>query len=111
MWWAFRCFPRRAIPENETFRVEDFANGKRIYLGDPNAIVPRGRHVYTISYTTNRQLGFFKDHDELYWNATGNGWIFPIRHASATVHLPAGIPADKVKLSGTPGSRIRARRN
>lgn len=88
---------------NETFRVEDYGNGKRIYLGDPNAIVPRGRHVYTISYTTNRQLGFFKDHDELYWNATGNGWIFPIRHASATVHLPAGIPADKVKLSGYTG--------
>src|SRR5271157_6180238 len=46
---------------NEPFRVEAYSNGKRIYLGDPNAMVPRGRHVYTISYTTTRQLGFFKD--------------------------------------------------
>lgn len=100
---GFQMLAATRDSQNEAFRVEDFGNGKRIYLGDPNAIVQRGRHVYTISYTTNRQLGYFKDHDELFWNATGNGWIFPIRHASATVHLPAGIPADQVKLSGYTG--------
>ncbi len=88
---------------NESFRVEDDANGKRIYLGDAGAMVPRGRHVYTISYTTNRQLGFFKDREELFWNVTGNGWAFPIDHASATVHLPATIPSDQVKLFGYTG--------
>jgi uncharacterized membrane protein YgcG len=88
---------------DELFRVENYANGKRIYLGDPNTIVPRGRHVYTISYTTNRQLGFFKDHDELFWNVTGLGWGFPIHHASATVHLPLSIPADQIKLSDYTG--------
>jgi hypothetical protein len=87
----------------EPFRVEDYANGKRIYLGSPNAVVPVGRHVYTITYTTNRQLGFFEDHDELYWNVTGLGWAFVIQHASATVHLPAIIPAEDVKLSGFTG--------
>ncbi|HKN23944.1 MAG TPA: DUF2207 domain-containing protein [Candidatus Acidoferrum sp.] len=87
----------------EPFRVEAYSNGKRIYLGDPNAMVPRGRHVYTISYTTTRQLGFFKDHDELFWNATGNGWAFPIQHASATVHLPISISAANVQLSGYTG--------
>jgi uncharacterized membrane protein YgcG len=90
---------------DEPFRVEGYSNGKRIYLGDPNAMVPRGRHVYTISYTTNRQLGFFKDHDELFWNVTGNGWAFPIQHASATVHLPSAIPAELVKLSGYTGAQ------
>jgi hypothetical protein len=88
---------------NEPFRVEDYANGKRIYLGDPNLLVPRGRHVYTISYATNRQLGFFKDHDELFWNVTGNGWAFPIEHASAILHLPAAIPGEQVKFSGYTG--------
>src|SRR3974390_950188 len=38
----------------ESFKVEDVSNGKRIYLGDPNSMVPRGRHVYTIDYTTTR---------------------------------------------------------
>jgi hypothetical protein len=87
----------------EPFRVEDYANGKRIYLGDPHFAVEPGRHVYTIAYTTNRQLGFFNDHDELFWNVTGNGWGFVIQHASATVHLPANIPAENVRLSGFTG--------
>jgi hypothetical protein len=89
----------------EQFRVQDQFNGKRIYLGNPNAIVSPGRHVYTITYTTNRQLGFYKDHDELFWNVTGNGWDFPIDAASATVHLPLNIPADKVTLSGFTGPK------
>src|SRR3974390_2871365 len=84
----------------ESFRVEDVSNGKRIYLGDPNSMVPRGRPVYTIDYTTTRQLGFFKDHDELFWNVTGNGWGFVIQRASATVHLSGNISAEDVRLSG-----------
>lgn len=87
----------------EPFRVQDQFNGKRIYLGSPNAMLPLGRHVYTITYTTNRQVGFYKDHDELFWNVTGNGWDFSIVHASATVHLPLNIPAGQVTLSGFTG--------
>ncbi|HTZ34212.1 MAG TPA: DUF2207 domain-containing protein [Methylomirabilota bacterium] len=87
----------------EPFRIEAISNGKRIYLGDPRSLVPRGRHVYTLDYTTTRQLGFFKDHDELFWNVTGNGWGFTIQHASATVHLPGNISAEDVKLSGFTG--------
>ena len=89
----------------EQFRIEDYFNGKRIYLGNPNAVVSLGRHIYTITYTTNRQLGFYKDHDELFWNVTGNGWDSPIDAATATVHLPTNIPADKVTLSGFTGSK------
>src|SRR5271165_586046 len=87
----------------ETFRVENYSNGVRIYLGDPNAMIPPGRHVYTLTYTTNRQVGFFSDHDELFWNVTGLGWSFRIEHASATVHLLFTIPADQVAFSGFTG--------
>jgi uncharacterized membrane protein YgcG len=88
---------------DEPFHVEDYSNGKRIYLGSPATIIARGRHVYTLTYIANREVGFFKDHDELFWNVTGNGWIFDIDHASATVHLPTAIPADQVTLSGFTG--------
>ena len=87
----------------EQFRVEDLSNGKRIYLGSSSIMVPPGDHTYTLTYTTDRQLGFFRDHDELFWNVTGNGWIFPITRASATVHLPARIPASEVQLGGFTG--------
>jgi uncharacterized membrane protein YgcG len=75
-------------PEN--YWIENMVNGKRIYIGKKDVLLPSGEYTYTISYKTNRQLGFFKDHDELYWNVTGNGWDFPIDKASATVELPSG---------------------
>ena len=87
----------------EHFRVEDYANGKRIYLGEANTLLPPGQHSYTLSYRTSRQLGFFADHDELFWNVTGLGWGFPVDHASATVQLLPSIPADQVHLSGFTG--------
>ena len=87
----------------ETWRVEDVSNGERVYLGNSNAMLPPGTHLYELNYSTDRQLGFFGDHDELFWNATGNGWAFPIDSASANVRLPEKIPADDVKLSGYTG--------
>jgi len=53
--------------------------------------------------TVASQLGFFKDHDELFWNVTGNGWGFPIDHASATVSLPFAIAQSEVSLDGFTG--------
>jgi uncharacterized membrane protein len=41
-----------------------------------------------IDYTLRNAIRFFPDHDELYWNVTGNDWPVPIDHASATVFLP-----------------------
>lgn len=87
----------------EAYHTEDLSNGVRIYMGQKEYLLPRGEHTYTLSYRTDRQLGFFRDHDELYWNVTGNGWIFPIETASARVHLPAGVTAEKVSLEGYTG--------
>ncbi|MFZ0880780.1 MAG: DUF2207 domain-containing protein, partial [Candidatus Acidiferrales bacterium] len=87
----------------EPSRIEDLSNGVRIYLGNPQSLVPPGDHTYTISYLTTRQLGFFKDHDELFWNVTGNGWNFEIARASASVWLPEKIPTDQVHLGGFTG--------
>jgi hypothetical protein len=87
----------------ESWRTEPQINGVRVYFGDKNRFVPAGRHEYAFTYQTRRQLGFFADHDELYWNVTGNGWIFPIDATSATVTLPANVPQDKIELTGYTG--------
>jgi uncharacterized membrane protein YgcG len=68
-----------------------FHNGVRIKIGDPEKTVDVGEHRYVIRYRTTRQIGRFKDYDELYWNATGNGWIFPIDVAEARIRLPAAV--------------------
>ncbi len=87
----------------EAYHTESLANGIRIYMGRKEHLLPPGEHTYTLSYQTNRQLGFFQHHDELYWNVTGNGWTFPIETASATVVLPPGVPPDKMVLEGYTG--------
>jgi uncharacterized membrane protein YgcG len=100
---GFQMLSATRDSNNETFRVEDIDHGKRIYLGDAGTLISAGPHTYRIVYSTNRQLGFFPDHDELFWNVTGLGWGFPIEHASATVHLPPNIPAAEVHISGYTG--------
>ena len=87
----------------EAYHTEPLSNGIRIYMGRKEYLLSPGEYTYTLSYRTDRQLGFFKDHDELYWNVTGNGWNFPIETASATVALPPGVPADKMVLEGYTG--------
>ena len=72
--------------------VESIGNGVRIKIGDPETYVDTGEHRYVIRYRTTRQLGRFKDFDELYWNATGNGWMFPIDVAEARIRLPQAVP-------------------
>jgi uncharacterized membrane protein YgcG len=74
----------------EPYSVDSIDSGERVKIGNPDVLVESGPHIYTLTYTTDRQIGFFADHDELYWNATGNFWDFPIDHAEATIKLPAG---------------------
>lgn len=74
----------------EPFAVESLSNGKRIRIGSADVFLDPGIHVYEIQYRTTRQLGFFADYDELYWNVTGNGWTFPIVATTAVVRLPPG---------------------
>ena len=62
-----------------------------MYIGDRDVYLTSGFYDYQISYRSSRQLGFFDDFDELYWNVTGSGWAFEIRQASARVSLP-GAP-------------------
>jgi uncharacterized membrane protein YgcG len=87
----------------ERSRTERRANGVRVYIGSKNILLEPGEYSYTLLYTTHRQIGFFEDHDELYWNVTGNGWAFPIDTASATVVLPQQVPASSIKLQGFTG--------
>ncbi len=94
----------------ERFALQRLDNGTRIRIGDANVMLPRGRHVYQITYRTARQIGFFKGHDELYWNVNGTGWTFAFDRISAEVTLPAGVPATQVRLeayTGPQGARGR----
>ena len=42
----------------------------------------------TFEYRVDNGLKFFEDHDELYWNVTGDEWDVGIEKASAAITLP-----------------------
>jgi uncharacterized membrane protein YgcG len=67
----------------ESSKSGDFLDLK-IYI--PDAV--DATRVVNIDYTTRNAIRAFDDHDEFYWNVTGNDWPVPIDHASAFVSLP-----------------------
>lgn len=79
-----------------------------IKIGDAGVSVT-GEHTYAISYTVDRAINYFDDHDEVYWNATGNEWRVSIANAEAAVRLPGDVSADAMNSAcfvGTAGSTL-----
>jgi uncharacterized membrane protein YgcG len=74
----------------EPYHTQSVTNGIKIYIGEKEVFLNPGVYTYTIRYRVDRELGFFKDFDELYWNVTGNGWTFAIDRAEAIIELPPG---------------------
>jgi uncharacterized membrane protein YgcG len=92
----------------EDFHFAKRENGMRVYFGSAATMVSHGLHTYELTYLTDRQLGFFPDHDELYWNVTGNGWVFPMDAVTATVTLPSdAVATNLTAYTGAQGERGR----
>lgn len=109
-WWGFahtvrfdvQSVSRDGAPDGWT--INDVEGGKELQIGRESVLLSDGPHVYVIRYRTDRQVGFFDDHDELYWNVTGNGWWFGIETAEAIVTLPEGaIATDLAAYTGAQG--------
>ncbi len=59
-----------------------------------------------LTYKVENGLKYFEDHDELYWNITGDEWDVPIEAASARILLPAGAAGVKaLAFTGAYGAR------
>lgn len=64
----------------------------RIKIGDPNVLIS-GVKTYVLKYRVYNAIRTFNDHDELYWNVTGNDWLVAIKSVNASVVLPdSSIP-------------------
>ena len=104
---GFKLLSAKRDGNSETSRVESIRRAKRIYLGNKDVFLTTGReYTYEIVYETDRQLRWFDTHVEIYWNATGNFWDFPIEKATAQIVLPEGASATDVAFfTGKFGSK------
>lgn len=67
-------------------KVTRSGNIIHIRIGDPDSYVS-GLQKYELFYKVENAVLFFGDHDELYWNVTGNDWKAEIKHAECDVSL------------------------
>ena len=76
----------------------------KIYIPDADNSV----QTVSIEYTVSDAIKFFEDHDELYWNVTGDEWDVPIESAHAQIILPSGASNIRATaFTGVYGSRAK----
>ena len=80
----------------EPFATFNEGNARTLRIGQEDVFLPQGEHTYEIRYRVKNQVRHFDEHDEIFWNATGTYWNFPILSASAEVILPDGARATEV---------------
>jgi uncharacterized membrane protein len=87
----------------ESSRVRHYRKLK-IYIPDADNSV----QTVSIEYTVSDAIRFFEDHDELYWNVTGDEWDVPIQSAHAQIILPSGASNIRATVfTGIYGSRAK----
>ncbi|MGB8324614.1 MAG: DUF2207 domain-containing protein, partial [Candidatus Acidiferrum sp.] len=61
----------------------------KIKIFIPNA--DNSTRTVSVEYVVTDALRFFEDHDELYWNVTGDEWPIPIESAGAHIVFPSNV--------------------
>jgi hypothetical protein len=89
----------------EPWFTERKPNGVRLNTGNDDFLQVPADYTYTLRYRTTRQVGFFADHDELYWNAIGTGWEFPIESGTVDVQLPRAVPVEAMRAEAYTGAQ------
>ncbi len=91
--------------KNEKYEIDMSPKKAQVKIGDPDKTI-NGVHLYTIVYDVKNGIGSnYEDHDEIYWNVTGNEWQIPILKATAKIGTDFDITADKYKcFTGESGS-------
>ena len=63
-----------------------------------------GIYTYNFAYLVDRQLWYYDDFNEFYWDVTGSSWNLVVSNAGASVSLPGTSPAlSQNILLGYPG--------
>ena len=94
--------------EGISYQYKQAKKGENISLkiGDPDKYVT-GEKIYVISYKLSGVITYFSDHDEFYWNVTGNNWPVPIDFTQAVVTLSQEVSGNikAICYTGRSGSQ------
>ncbi|MBY5960192.1 DUF2207 domain-containing protein [Membranicola marinus] len=76
--------------QKEKYHLEKSRKNMVIYIGSEDIVLDAAIYTYKLKYRADNQIGYFDEYDELYWNAIGHDWVFPVNNYSVTVRLPDG---------------------
>jgi uncharacterized membrane protein len=96
-----------SIGRDWKYSLRRVGNVVNVRIGDAKKYVS-GFQSYVLTYKVENAILYFDNHDELYWNVTGNYWKAPIRSASADVTLSAKKKSENLWaacFTGTYGSQ------
>ena len=86
----FRMVVKQAGVEDWNYQDNSTKSELNLKIGDPNKKI-EGSQVYVVNYVLDGALTYFSDHDELYWNVTGNDWIVPIDSVDMLFSISTGL--------------------
>lgn len=89
-------------------QVDESTQGdlRRFRIGDPDRTIS-GKETYRIAYRLAGALNAFADHDEFYWNVTGDTWPVTLSRVSVTVRVPRDAIERTECFQGYAGSAER----
>jgi uncharacterized membrane protein len=92
----------------ESYTISTNSTEESVKIGQADQTIS-GVHTYTIFYTVGNGIGSnYADHDELYWNVTGNDWEAPIYQASVSFTDDFGVLPNRVACyTGSAGSTAK----
>ncbi len=89
--------------KTESGREDHFIKYKMWVPGATDAV-----RTVVLRYRARNALRFFEDHDELYWNVTGDEWDVALGDVTAVIHLPAAAAGVRATaFNGVYGSTSR----
>jgi len=88
--------------KNWKYKAEKGGSILNIRIGHPDRYVD-GNQTYVIIYRVENAILFLSDHDELFWNVTGNHWKAPIQEATADASLAVKEKSKNVMAAGFTG--------
>jgi uncharacterized membrane protein len=92
--------------DGEKLKLEQNREGRNIKFKMYVPAAEDATRTILLHYRVLDALRFFADHDELYWNVTGNEWDNQIDLVTAHIELPSGVTGlHAVAYTGVTGSR------
>jgi uncharacterized membrane protein YgcG len=93
------------------FTTKSDGTNLRIQIGDANKLVT-GQKLYDIRYKVSGAVTYFTDHDELYWNITGNLTQVPIQKVESEISVPfKAVSAGDIKAECFTGMKGETRKD